>query len=883
MAITATELHRLYLAYFGRPADFDGFMYYTNDPNITLKSAAAAFSNSPESKALYGEEFGAQQINRIYLTLFNREAEPAGLAYWLGEVASGRLPPAEAAYGILVGAQGPDALAVANKLQVALAFYGELDTVLELIGYGGYDAAASARAFLARVEGTQASLDDALAAVEDEVAKAIGVEGPGPGPDPDPDPEVPAVLDPENPGQGDEPAVPVDAGPAFAEANVLFAVGADNLTGAGEADVFFGRIGGASATVQAGDKAHGQANEDTLNLLIDELAEDAVPDFETEDIEVITVRNRSGELQVIDASNFKNAQLFASDNSSNTLFFDNLAQGQAGGTLRDGMSTGAGLYFRYAEAAAEAELRLSQAVNDSIAIGGAGIQTTRIRSLPVEEGNSLAQLLVFGDAGEQIEIEALGDLEIAKLKAEAAGTRLVLEGDADSVVLGSLEGVGQVDAGDFTGILEVHSGDDAVFVDGFEFTGGSGSDTYHTRGVLTSGLIDAGDGVDVLAVHASEHLTEATAGFYVGFEALQVHDGVTVDASFLEDATQSIVLIDGDSTAGTSIFGLRSGASVTVLQADGEAGAIELRGPSDFVLALVLPSIEDSELQLGAINIPGVTALNISADRDYSINLMNAVKLEGISASGRGNASVTAGRVALPEIDPFGLGTHFDFSQVEGAVIFDARELAGLRHTVTGSLTGTNAFHDSADTAVIERFLGGTLNDTLTYSGHRCVARLGGGGDSIVFSGRGDAFRQLIVEIDGSADSRVDPDAEGSDEAFNPLLCDTISDLRNDGAAEVNGVEGCSFEIHCNVSAALTEAPQFDSELEFGRLVERNGFFILDYSAEEAGTAYVFQDSDGSGTIDQADVMIRLIGAEAFERDEFSISPSGRVLQFTSL
>jgi hypothetical protein len=882
MAITATELHRLYLAYFGRPADFDGFMYYTNDPNITLQSAAAAFSNSPESKALYGEDFGADQINRIYLTLFNREAEPAGLAYWLGEVASGRLPPAEAAYGILVGAQGADALTVANKLQVALAFYGELDTVLELIGYGGDDAAASARAFLARVEGTQGSLDDALAAVEDEVAKAIGAEGPGPGPGPDP--ELPAVLDPENPGQGDEPAVPVDAGPVFDQANVLFAAGADNLGGSDEADVFFGRIGGASATVQAGDKAHGQGDEDTLNLVIDELAEDSVPDFETEDVEVITVRNRSGELQMIDASNFKSALLFASDNSSNTLFFDNLAQGQAGGTLRDGMSTGAGLYFRYAEAATEAELRLSQAVNDSIAIGGAGIQTTRIRSLDVESGNSLAQLLVFGDAGEQIEIEALGSLEIAKLKAEAGGTRLVLEGDADEVVLGSLEGVDEVDAGEFTGILEIHGGDDAVFVDGFDFTGGSGSDTYHTRGVLTSGLVDAGDGVDVLAVHASEHITETTAGFYAGFEALQVHDGVSINASLVLGDARSVVLIDRDAAAGTAVTGLASGANLTVLEADGRAGAIALQGAGYLTLSLANGA---GEADLGAIKIEGIVNLAIESDRDYAIE-MSAIRLspesglEAFTASGVGDATVTIGNWHVPD-HPGINGVPFDFSAVTGDVSFDARGLNTNAYAVEGSLTGANTFFGS-ERSFYEFLRGGAQIDHVQHGGANSFLRLGEGGDVVDMAElEGFSGGYVTIEIFDSSHSGVSE----SGTAFDPDLCDTISGLANAQTyvdeAQEDGGTGSRIYLDMHVAGTLTELVSFDDEVTFGATeVEQYGFFVLDASGSEVGTAYVFQDSNGSETIDRADIMVRLIGSQAFTSDEFSIAEDGGTLIFES-
>ena len=95
-------------------------------------------------------EIGAQ-INAIYQNLFNRDAEPAGLTYWSQEVQAGRISAAGAALAIFQGAQGADRTAAANKIQIATAFVGQLDTNAEIIGYSGTAAAASARAFLRTV------------------------------------------------------------------------------------------------------------------------------------------------------------------------------------------------------------------------------------------------------------------------------------------------------------------------------------------------------------------------------------------------------------------------------------------------------------------------------------------------------------------------------------------------------------------------------------------------------------------------------------------------------------------------------------------------------------------------------------------------------------
>ena len=87
-------LNKAYLAYFGRPVDPVGASAFEDSTEVEVYEA---FFASPESQRLYGSEFGAEQINSIYQMHFGRDAEPAGLAHWLGMVESGRLTPAGAA------------------------------------------------------------------------------------------------------------------------------------------------------------------------------------------------------------------------------------------------------------------------------------------------------------------------------------------------------------------------------------------------------------------------------------------------------------------------------------------------------------------------------------------------------------------------------------------------------------------------------------------------------------------------------------------------------------------------------------------------------------------------------------------------------------------
>ena len=171
---TKAFLEKAYLAYFGRPVDPTGLTDYAASTDTQV---ADAFAASAESKALYGTTFNYAQINAIYLALFNREAEKAGLEYWYAKVADKTYTAAGAAIAILNGAQNADLTAIENKLAASAAFSAALDTSSEMIGYSGDAAAASARAFLSTVTTTAATAAAVDAAVASAVAAKTAVAG----------------------------------------------------------------------------------------------------------------------------------------------------------------------------------------------------------------------------------------------------------------------------------------------------------------------------------------------------------------------------------------------------------------------------------------------------------------------------------------------------------------------------------------------------------------------------------------------------------------------------------------------------------------------------------------------------------------------------------
>lgn len=279
MPISSTDLNKAYLAYFGRPSDISGRATYANKEAADVVSA---FDSSAESKALYGDSI-VNKINAIYVNLFNRDAEPAGLQHWLSKVMSGELTPAGVAIAILNGAQNDDAKAVANKLAAADAFTKAIDTTAEILGYSGMAAVNSARAFLKTVDATEASLTAAVKGAEAAVAAAT------------------------------------TAGSAQANQGQTFTLttGIDTLTGTAGNDTFNSSPVSGVATFSGLDSIDGGAGKDTLNIDFGATAAALSTTANIKNIEVLNVASTAG--LNIDVSNIAGITDVSAVNGSATV------------------------------------------------------------------------------------------------------------------------------------------------------------------------------------------------------------------------------------------------------------------------------------------------------------------------------------------------------------------------------------------------------------------------------------------------------------------------------------------------------------------------------------------------------------------------------------
>lgn len=162
-------VQRIYVAYFGRPADTSGLPFFNqhlstaNAPtgvidlvnayhaNPAIREIVNTFGNSPESNQLYSggnEAF----VTAIYRNLFNREPDAGGLAFWVNNINNGNMTRASAAITIMAGAAGSDIAIVTNKTLAATTFTNSLDTPAKIAGYGDLAAAATARTMLLGVD-----------------------------------------------------------------------------------------------------------------------------------------------------------------------------------------------------------------------------------------------------------------------------------------------------------------------------------------------------------------------------------------------------------------------------------------------------------------------------------------------------------------------------------------------------------------------------------------------------------------------------------------------------------------------------------------------------------------------------------------------------------
>jgi hypothetical protein len=257
----------VYVALFGRPADPAGLAYFNGVTNNGADlTQIGDLASTQEYQDRFAGQTAAQIVNSIYQSLFNRNAEAAGLTFFVNGLVSGEFSINDIAIRILDGAQGTDKTVVNTKIAAADAYTAALDTTEEIIAYSGNAAAAEGRAFLQGVSTTVPN----QAAVDAAVADMVGPGG-----------------------------VPGDT--------FTLTTGVDTLLGTHNNDTFQGILDGAATdTFNTFDSIDGNSGHDTL-LIVGNGGVDFPANVTIKNVEVVNVGTAAA-ITNLNSSSFQGVQ-----------------------------------------------------------------------------------------------------------------------------------------------------------------------------------------------------------------------------------------------------------------------------------------------------------------------------------------------------------------------------------------------------------------------------------------------------------------------------------------------------------------------------------------------------------------------------------------------
>lgn len=166
MAVTLSEVTKLYVATFNRAPDAEGINYWANS-GMSIENIAQSFFDQSETQILYpAGTANSSFVTSVYANLFNRAPDTDGLNYWVQELDSGNISKQNFILAVINGAQNTeisqDATILTNKQTVGLYFIEQ-----------GLNDITLARDIMEDIDATQASIDTSLRLIE---AESISLE-----------------------------------------------------------------------------------------------------------------------------------------------------------------------------------------------------------------------------------------------------------------------------------------------------------------------------------------------------------------------------------------------------------------------------------------------------------------------------------------------------------------------------------------------------------------------------------------------------------------------------------------------------------------------------------------------------------------------------------
>ncbi len=154
MPVTRTEVTEIYVATFDRAPDTAGLDYWVGT-GLTIEEIAQSFFAQDETLEKYPATMTeAEFVNEVYNNVYNRDGDPDGIVYWVGEL-DGGTPRNVMILAMINGAQGTDEDVLSNKTEVGLAFADA--------GLSDYDDSVS---IMSEITDDDATVDSAIVQID---------------------------------------------------------------------------------------------------------------------------------------------------------------------------------------------------------------------------------------------------------------------------------------------------------------------------------------------------------------------------------------------------------------------------------------------------------------------------------------------------------------------------------------------------------------------------------------------------------------------------------------------------------------------------------------------------------------------------------------------
>jgi hypothetical protein len=749
----ASVVQQLYVSYFGRPADFYGLSSFEGQlaalkaPTtfIALNKAAQdgsnpgltalinSFSVSTESTNLYGSGTDtisiSKFVNAVYNNVLNRDADTAGLAFWVDAITSGHLTKANAAAAITEGAlsnttaQGViDAKTVAQKVAVATDFTASLTTADDINGFSGDVAAATARALLQSVTNTTDPVAFHATVLSTIVAIATGTT-----------PTTSTAL----------------------------TVNQDTLVGGAGNDIFNAGAAQNGAgtlinTLQNVDSINGGAGTDTLNVTE---AQNVTIAASLTGVEVINARfagTGAGTISLANATGVTNVNITGSTSPAagtvsnigaianlgvSSQNIDAIFSGNTAKTINLNLDTVGKSTALNTVTMADGATTLNVTANKAYVTVGTLVSETAL-SVAATGANKLA----FG-AG------------VANLKT------VTVTGDGSLKINTTLSAATKVDASANNGGLTATVANTAITLNGgagddaITYTGamaaqtkialGAGDDTLTLAGAADiTAVVTGGDGTDTLVVTDAAFLDANSKATYTGFEVLEVSNNtggaLQFDPTLLSGITSYVVDASADSV---ELINLANNAGVTVT---GDLG-------TNLIMTLKTTSGTTDAIAVTLDN--GLTAATVATgDVGVTVADLKAVGVETATLHSNGTIGATAanGNVVTNDV----LNTSLAKVVIDGAT--DIKFVTGaITKALTVDATAATGVVtvDGTGATVLLNINGGAGADVITGGDKGGAIYGGASGDAITLAAGG--FKDTLV-YKSAADSVFSIKASGA-------------------------------------------------------------------------------------------------------------------------